>query len=174
MPSAISCARVTHVNMEEARESPRMVMGTLLVNSVPASVLFDSGASHSFMSQLFAHLHGLAMEPLATSLAVNAVGSQSRATMMSPDTTIAIVGLLFPAPLIILKSSNIDVILGMDWLGAHDAHIHCATKTVQLTPPSGKKILYSSRTAQHAEGHIYALNALNTSPLEGIENVRVV
>src|SRR3954463_12934417 len=50
MSSAISCARVTHVKMQEARESPRMVMGTLLVNSVPASVLFDFGASHSFMS----------------------------------------------------------------------------------------------------------------------------
>src|SRR3954464_2652232 len=172
--SAVNCAQVTHVKEEEARESPRMVMGTLLVNSVPTTVLFDSRASHSFMSQPFAQLHGLAMEPLATPLAVNAVGSQSRVTMVSPDTTISIVGLLFQAPLIILKSSNIDVILGMDWLGAHDAHIHCATKTVQLKHPSGKKILYSARTAQHAEGQIYALNALNTSPLEGIENVPVV
>src|ERR1043165_2815719 len=126
------------------------------------------------MSQPFAQLHGLAMEPLATPLAVNAVGSQSCATMMSPDTTIAIVGLLFPAPLIILKSSNIDGILGMDWLGAHDAHIHCATKKVQPTHPSGKKTLYSARTSQHAESQIYSLNAFNTSPLEGIENVPVV
>src|SRR3954462_8318543 len=114
------------------------------------------------------------MEPLATPLAVKAVGSQSRATMISPNTTIAIVGLLFPAPLIILKSSNIDVILGMDWLGEHDAHNHCATKIVQLTHPSSKKILYSARTAQHAESQKYALNALNTSPLEGIKNASVV
>src|SRR3954466_6342870 len=103
------------------------------------------------MSQPFAQLHGLPMEALATPLEVNDVGSQSCATMVSPDTTIAIVGLLFPAPLIILKSSNIDVILGMDCLGAHDAHIHCATKTVHLTHPSGKKILDSAQTAQHAE-----------------------
>src|SRR3954469_18693886 len=127
--------------MEEARELPRMVMGTLLVNSVPSSVLYDSGATHSFMSQPFSQLHGLAMEPLAAPLAVNVVGSQSRATIMSPNTTIEIVGLLFLAPLIILKSSNIDVILGMDWLGAHDAYIHCATKTVLLTHTSGKNIL---------------------------------
>src|SRR3954466_5732856 len=126
------------------------------------------------MSQPFAQLHGLPMEALATPLEVNDVGSQSCATMMSPDTTIAIVGLLFPAPLIILKSSNIDFILGMDWLGAHDTHIQCATKIVQLTHPFDKKIMYSARTAQHAESQIYALNALNTSPLEGIENVLVV
>src|ERR1041385_6638736 len=73
-----------------------------------------------------------------------------------------------------LKVSTIDVILGMDWLKAHDAHIRCGTKTVHLTHPSGMTILYSTRTVQHAESQIYALNALNTSPLEGIKNVPVV
>ena len=115
MPSKISCAQVTHVKKEEARESPRMVMGTLLINSVPATALFDSGASHSFMSQSFAQLHGIAMKPLATPLAVNAVGSQSRATMMSPDTTIVIVGLLFPAPLI--SSSHPPLMSSSVWIG---------------------------------------------------------
>src|SRR3954470_15730211 len=39
----MSGGQVTHVKMEEARESPKIVMGTLLVNSMPASVYFDSG-----------------------------------------------------------------------------------------------------------------------------------
>src|ERR1041385_3325611 len=69
-----------------------------------------------------------------------------------------------------LKVSTIDVILGMDWLKAHDAHIHYGTKTVQLTHPSGKTILYTALTFQHAESQIYALNALNASPLECIDN----
>ena len=60
----MSCGQVTHVKIEEARESPKIVMGTLRVNSVPASVLFDSGASHAFVSQQFAQLHGLYMENL--------------------------------------------------------------------------------------------------------------
>src|SRR3954467_5130013 len=38
-----------NINVEEAQDQPATVMGTLLVNSVPATVLFDSGASHSFM-----------------------------------------------------------------------------------------------------------------------------
>jgi hypothetical protein len=53
----MNSGQVTHVKMEEARESPKIVMGTLPVNSVTASVLFDSGASHSFVSQQFAQLH---------------------------------------------------------------------------------------------------------------------
>ena len=81
---------------------------------------------------------------------------------------------MFVASLMALKVTTIDVILGMDWLAAHDAHISCGTKTVRLTHPSGKTILYSARTVQHAESQIYALNALNASPLAGIEHVSVV
>ena len=62
----------------------------------------------------------------------------------------------------------------MDWLKAHVALIDCAAKTVQLLHPSDQIINYSARTIQNAEAQIYALNALNASPLEGIENIPVV
>jgi hypothetical protein len=42
--------RVNHVSTETAQENPQIVLGMFLVNSIPASVLFDSGASHSFIS----------------------------------------------------------------------------------------------------------------------------
>ena len=38
-----------HVDAEEAQHAPRMVMGTFPANTVPAIVLFDSGALHSFI-----------------------------------------------------------------------------------------------------------------------------
>ena len=57
---------------------------------------------------------------------------------------------------------------------AHNAKIDCAAKTVQLTHPSGQTVQYSARAAQDAENQIYVLNALNASPLEGIENIPVV
>jgi len=170
----MSGGQVTHVKIEEARDSPTIVMGTLRVNSVPASVLFDSGASHAFVSQQFAKLHGLDMENLPTPLAIQSPGSKWQTTMLCPRNQIEIGGLLFPASLIVLGPSNIDIILGMDWLTAHSAKIDCATKTVQLTHPSGQTVQYSARIAQDAENQIYVLNALNASPLEGIENIPVV
>ncbi|XP_073353804.1 uncharacterized protein [Aegilops tauschii subsp. strangulata] len=176
-PPAMSAGQVTHVKIEEARESPKIVMGTLRVNSVPASVLFDSGASHAFVSQQFAKLHGLDMENLPTPLAVQSPGSKWQTTMISPCNQIEIGGLLFLASLIVLGPSNIDIILGMEWLTAHNAKIDCAAKTVQLTHPSGQLINYSTQMIQDAENQIYvlnALNALNASPLEGIENIPVV
>ena len=173
-PPAMSGGKVTHVKIEEARESTKIVMGTLRVNSVPASVLFDSGASHAFVSQQFAKLHGLDMENLHTPLAIQSPGSKWQTTMLCPRNQIEIGGLLFPTSLIVLGPSNIDIILGRDWLTTHSAKIDCATKTVHLTHPSGQAVQYSARTTQDAENQIYVLNALNASPLEGIENIPVV
>ena len=40
---------LNHISAEEAREDPSVIMGTLRINQIPAKVLFDSGASHSFL-----------------------------------------------------------------------------------------------------------------------------
>ena len=42
--------RVNHVSVETSQGNPQVVLGMFLVDSAPASVLFDSGASHSFIS----------------------------------------------------------------------------------------------------------------------------
>ena len=62
----------------------------------------------------------------------------------------------------------------MDWLKVHDATIYCGTKAVQLFHPSGEIVNHTALVTQNAEARIYALNALNTSPLEGIENIPIV
>jgi hypothetical protein len=41
---------VNHVKVETAEEAPDVVLGMFLVNSYLAIVLFDIGASHTFIS----------------------------------------------------------------------------------------------------------------------------
>ena len=53
-PTIVVLGHANHVDAEKAQKDPTIVMGTLPVNSVPASVLFDSGSSHSFISEAFA------------------------------------------------------------------------------------------------------------------------
>jgi hypothetical protein len=50
---------LNHMNVEEAQEATDVVLGMFPINSVPARVLFDSGASHSFVTQLFVDKSGL-------------------------------------------------------------------------------------------------------------------
>ena len=106
-------------------------------------------------------------------LVVRTPGGQCRVDMVAPNLTVEIEGLEFIVSPHILKSSTIDLILGMDWLKAHDAALYCGTKSVQLFHPDGGIVNHTTRITQNAEAQIYALNALNVTPLEGIENVAV-
>ena len=57
-------ARVFQMTTEEAVEAPDVVAGTFLVNSVPARILFNSGANLSFVSPHFARLLHMTPRPL--------------------------------------------------------------------------------------------------------------
>ena len=71
-------------------------MGTLLVNSVPASVLFDTGASHSFMSEDFAFMHGIKYEEMNTAIVVHTPAGQCQTSMVSHNVPVEIEGLESP------------------------------------------------------------------------------
>jgi hypothetical protein len=51
--------KVNHDIVEEAQEAPDVVIGTFFINDTSAVVLFDSGASHSFLSTAYVEKHNL-------------------------------------------------------------------------------------------------------------------
>jgi hypothetical protein len=50
---------VNHVTAEQAQDAPGIVLDTFPINSMSATVLFDSGASHSFITEQFLAKHGI-------------------------------------------------------------------------------------------------------------------
>ena len=106
--------RVNLMTAEEAQESPDIVLGTLDVHSVPATVLFDSGASHSFIATRFVEKNVVPWYPMATPLLVHSPGAEMMTRLECREVPIVIEGLVFLANLVLLRSSELSVILGMD------------------------------------------------------------
>ena len=50
-PNPFTRGHVNHVNMEEVDEQPDAVIGKFLIKSFTGIVLFDTGASHSYISR---------------------------------------------------------------------------------------------------------------------------
>ena len=67
-PIHFNKGQVNHVNMEEVEEQPDAVIGKFLVNSFTALVLFDTGASHSYISREFVDKFKLPTQTLRTPL----------------------------------------------------------------------------------------------------------
>ena len=50
-----SIARVNQVSVDDTPDGGDLVIGMFYVNTIPATILFDSGATHSFMSARYAN-----------------------------------------------------------------------------------------------------------------------
>jgi hypothetical protein len=62
------------VAMEEAQEAPDIVIGMFLINDTSAVVLFDSRASHSFISAAYVGKHNLPLALLRCQMIVSSSG----------------------------------------------------------------------------------------------------
>jgi hypothetical protein len=60
--------------VEEAREAPDVVIGLFSINDASTIVLFDSGASHSFLSAAYVGKHNLALALLKCQMIVSSPG----------------------------------------------------------------------------------------------------
>jgi hypothetical protein len=106
--------RVNHVGVEEAQEAPDVVIGMFLINDISIVVLFDSGASHSFIPASYVGKHNLPLALLRCQMIVSSPGGDMPARQLCLKVNLKIRGVDFVAILIVLESKGIDVILGMD------------------------------------------------------------
>jgi hypothetical protein len=129
-----------------------MVIGTLFINDTSTVVLFDSGASHSFMSTAYVEKHNLPIALLRCQMIVSSPGGDMPARQLCPKVNLKIRGVDFVTNLIVLESRGIDVILGMDWLGKHKVLIDYAKKSIKLTTPGGKELEFVAEPVVSAKG----------------------
>jgi hypothetical protein len=125
---------------DEAQHAPDVVLGMFLARSHPATILFDSGASHSFISSSFIVKHSLPITTMKHTMLVSSLGGEMRTKHICPAVSITIRGVDFPSNLILLDSKGVDIILGMDWLSKYDGVIQCTRKVVKLTKKGGTSI----------------------------------
>ncbi|KAI3822293.1 hypothetical protein L1987_09882 [Smallanthus sonchifolius] len=126
---------------EETKGNPDVVSGTFLVNDEHAAILFDSGASKSFISNDFTRKLNCTITNLVTAFSVETVvGRNVVVIRMTDDCMIKIEGHKFPSRLYLLTLGGFDLVLGMDWLAANEAQIVCKRKMIHLKATDGNPI----------------------------------
>ena len=114
----------------ESADQP-VIQGTFLLSRLWARVLFDSGASHSFIVASVVIELGLEVETLEEPLYVSSpLGIRVRIWMICQGCELEISGTLLTVDLRIMDISEFDVILGMDWLTAYKVVIDCERRRV--------------------------------------------
>jgi hypothetical protein len=153
---------------EEVQQAPDVVLGMFLASSHPATILFDSGASHSFISSSFVAKHSLPIATMKHTMLVSSPGGEMKTKHICPVVSISIRGVDFPSYLILLDSKGIDIILGMDWLSKYNRVIQCARKAVKLTKMDGTSVEFVAMVRSKPDGKLNHTKAIS------VEDIRVV
>jgi hypothetical protein len=153
---------------DEAQQAPDVVLGMFLASLHPATILFDSGASHSFILSSFVVKHSLPMATMKHTMLVSSLGGEMRAKHICPEVSITIRRVDFPSTLILLDSNGIDIILGMDWLSKYDRVIQCARKAVKLTKKDETSVGFVAMVQSDQD------SVLNQTKLIALEDIKVV
>ncbi|XP_071680330.1 uncharacterized protein [Lolium perenne] len=144
-PNTFQKGQANHLNVEEVMNEPDAVMGMFPLNSFTALVLFDTGASHSFISRAFVNKNGITSESIGKTIKVSSPGGEMIVNTGCRDLTLEIGPYEFLTHLVILESQGLDVILGMDWMTSYRGVIDCVSRSITLTTPEGKRIRFKSR-----------------------------
>jgi hypothetical protein len=114
-------------------EGEPVMMGTFLVANHHAVILFDSGASHTFISKKFVEQYCIPYNESREGFIIHSPGGQIFTKEVAFHVPITLAERDFPTNMIVLKGQDIDVILGMNWLAQHKAILNTDLRTIRLS-----------------------------------------
>jgi hypothetical protein len=136
-PRAIAAktGRVNCTTMEAIPAGERVLAGTFSLGGCPIVILFDSGATHDFISKAHTQKHQLPIAHTHTPYKIGTPGGVIITRQFVLSIPLSLVGRVYKTSLIVLDGQGIDVILGMSWMKEHKALLDTAARIVQLDYP---------------------------------------
>jgi hypothetical protein len=137
-PQKVVIAKTVHVNyttMEDIPEGELVFTGIFSLNEYPVVTLFDSGATHEFISKACTKRCQLVIQHIDTPYVISTPGGKIVTKQMVMHTPINLAGKIYKPSLIVLEGQGLDIILGMGWMKAHKALLDTAARVVHLDSP---------------------------------------
>ena len=114
-------------------------VGSVLVGGINAHALFDTGATHSFVSPTLTKCWTFEGMFVSNAKGIETAGTElMRSTETYEDVPIVIEGIELKANLVEMELNHYEVILGMDWLTYHKAVMDCPKTRVYIPRTEGR------------------------------------
>jgi hypothetical protein len=162
-------SRANYTTMEEIPMGEEVLAGTFYLNERPIIILFDSGASHDFMSFTCAKKAKLSLVASGVPYMISTPRGRVDADQVVQKVPLELAGRIFSTNLIILSSEGIDVILGMSWMRANRVVLDISRRLVHLDSPVYGKVILHLPAISRIKASLHHVVELN---LEDIHVIR--
>jgi hypothetical protein len=107
--------------------------GTFSINYIPVIILFDSGATHSFISGKCVARVGLDSCQTKGSYMISTPGGKINSNQLIRYVPIQLGSKIIKTDLVLLSLEGMDIILGMDWMTKHKVMLDFSPELLRLT-----------------------------------------
>jgi hypothetical protein len=111
--------KLNFTTLAELPECTPVMTGIFLVLNQPALILFDSGASHNFISQKFSAKCQLPFCHTRGSFMIATPGGKVATNQLNQSVPIRLGSNIVKTTLLILGLEDVDIILGANWMTRH-------------------------------------------------------
>jgi hypothetical protein len=125
--------RVYYTQVATTPEGEPVMMGMFLVASHPIVIIFDSGASHTFIIKTFVEKYCIHCTKSREGFVIHSPGGRIFTKEVAFHIPVTLAGREFPTNMIVIKGQDIDVILVMNWLAQNKAIINTDQRTIKLS-----------------------------------------
>jgi hypothetical protein len=159
---------MNYTSMVNTPEGASVLTGIFSIRGFSVKVLFDSGATHSFINEKVVSKLGLKSCHMNRPFWITTPGGRVTTGNLVMRVPLELGSKVVPANLLALNLDGIDVILGTDWLTQHQVILDIATRMVEIhSPTSGHTTLYLPK-AEGINPYSYATVTIQ------LENIPVV
>jgi hypothetical protein len=124
--------RLNFTTLADILEGAPVMTGIFSVLNYPVVILFDSGASHSFISTKFSSKCQLPFHHTNGGIMIATPGGRVATYQLNRHVPIKLGSLIFKTTLLIMGLESMDIILGTDWLSRHHALIDIAARAIEI------------------------------------------
>jgi hypothetical protein len=130
--------QVNYTEAEEILQDQPVMVGMFTINSHPALVLFDFGASHSFMSMGYAERHNLPIMAIPKAYRISTPDAKMFINTRTDTVCLMLATHNYRLQFMLLPRHGIDAILGMNWLRVYGVVLDLKRRVVELRLPASK------------------------------------
>jgi hypothetical protein len=135
--------QVNFTTLAELLDGAPVMSGTFSIHHKPVVTLFDSGATHSFISNNCGTRIGLDLCPTQGSYMISTPGGKITSNQMVRSVPLQLGSKVIKTDLVMLNLEGIDVILRTNWMTEHRVLLDISSRVIEINSPhQGATTLY--------------------------------
>jgi hypothetical protein len=148
--------RVNFTTLAELPKGAPIMTGTFSIDYKPVIILFDSGATHSFISDKCGARVGLDSFQAKGSYMISTPRGKIGSNQVIRFVPIQLGSKVIKTHLVLLPLEGMDIILGMDWMTKHKVLLDISSRVIEIDSPYNRAITLYLPQQEYFYSCVYA------------------